>query len=248
MRKENFNKILLMALSEPEYARVDFWIAEQKDSKYSKKVFLKKLMDSYQHYEYQIDKKEAEARAYNPDAEITWRLPLFYETDHELIGHVGRSELHSLLLSIKKLLNKWYPDNDESDNQAKQIQPIHWLKGEKSLRQFIDSLNSAGLIDSRETDDIIQEHFRQTDQTPQPIQWSKSNRLLIYLFNKLTEAGLIDTMDRQFQLISEHFLSKKGQPLKADNLKSDSYNMKTFFTSEPKGSETIDRIIQELTD
>jgi hypothetical protein len=142
------------------------------------------------------------------------------------------------------LLHIWF----EVIHTQNTIQSINWLKGSDSLRQFLDSIKKAGLIENRDTDEIIQEHFRQTDQTLQPIQWSKSNRLLIYLFNKLTEADLVDTMDRQFQLISEHFLNKKGQPLKADNLKSDSYNMKNFYTSDPKGSETIDRIIQELTD
>lgn len=150
--------------------------------------------------------------------------------------------------ALKKEIDLYENDilpESKSKLLIKQINPIHWLKGEESLRQFLDTIKSAGLIESRETDEIIQEHFRQTGQTPQPIQWSKSNRLLIYLFNKLTETGLIDTMDRQFQLITEHFLDKKGQPFKRDSLKQDNQNMK--YSSDPRGSKTIDRIIQELS-
>lgn len=128
----------------------------------------------------------------------------------------------------------------------KVIEPIHWLKGEKSLSRFLESLKGAGLIENRESDEIIQEHFRQTDQAPQSIQWSKSNRLLIYLFNKLTEAGLVDTMGRQFKLITEHFLDRHGQKFKRDSLKQDFQNMK--YSSDPRGSKTIDKIIQEVSD
>jgi hypothetical protein len=130
--------------------------------------------------------------------------------------------------------------------QTTSVSPIHWLNGEKSLRLFIEEIKSAGLIVNRDTDKIIQEHFKKFDKTPQPIKWIKSNRLLIYLFSKLSEAGIIDTMDRQYKLITEHFLDKKGQHLKTDSLKSDYYNMKNFHTSDPKGSKTVDCIIEKL--
>jgi hypothetical protein len=241
MIDRSMNKVFLMALSEPEYARLDYWIAEQKKSKYSKEVFFKMMLDAFHHYESQIDMKDAEARAYNPDAEIAHRIPLIYETDHELSGHIGKSELLSLLLSIQKLSNIWYPDNDKSDNEINNIQPIHWLEKEESLRLFLQSIKKEGLIENRDTEEIIQEHFRQTDKKPQPIHWRKSNRLLIYLFNKLSEAGRVDTMGRQFQLITEHFLDKNGQSFKRDSLKQDNQNMK--YSSDPRGSKTIDSII-----
>ena len=153
--------------------------------------------------------------------------------------------LRSLLVDLKRKHTNSIYRFDDKEPQVNKIQPIHWLKGEDSLRQFLDTIKNAGLIEIRETDEIIQEHFRQTDKSPQPIQWSKTNRLLIYLFSKLTKAGLVDTMDRQFKLITEHFLDKKGQPFKRDSLKQDFQNMK--YSSDPRGAKTIDKIIQELT-
>ena len=245
---KKIRKDLLWALSEPEYARVDFFKAKQADSIYSEKVYALKLSEALEYYISNIKYKEEQINVIGNQV-YDYKLSLFNETDGELHGHIGYEELESLANSLSQLIDSWYPQKNDNKPQVKGIQPIHWLKGEESLRQFIDLLKSAGLIENREVDKIIQEHFRRTDQTPQPIQWSKSNRLLIYLFNKLIEVGLVDnTMDRQFQLISEHFLNKKGEPLKADNLRVDSYNMKTFHNSDPRGSENIDKIIQELID
>lgn len=153
----------------------------------------------------------------------------------------------ALLEWLKRHLIDILFDEFSSSKKKLVVQPIIWLKNE-SLSQFIEELKSAGLIDDRDTMEIIQEHFRQTDKLPQPIKWNKSNRLIIYLFSKLSETGLIDTIGRPHQLITEHFLDKKGQPFKAENLKSDFYNMKNYYTSDPRGSNIIDRIISKLTD
>lgn len=139
--------------------------------------------------------------------------------------------------------NEW---KFKSNSIVTEINPIHWLKGEQSLRLFIEELKSAGLVEERKTEDIIQEHFKQSDQTPNPFKWTNTNRLLIYLFKRLSESGLVDTMDKQFKLITEHFLDKKGQPFKRNSLKQDSYNLK--YNSDPKGSNIIENIISKLTD
>ncbi|SMO83627.1 hypothetical protein [Gracilimonas mengyeensis] len=164
--------------------------------------------------------------------------------------------LRSLLVQLKaeyttaelkpKFQSKLDRSTPKQESVESNIQPIHWLKGDESLRMFLQSIKKVGLIENRDTNDLIQEHFRQADQTPQPIQWSKTNRLLIYLFNKLSEAGLIDTMDRQFKLITDHFLDRHRKPFKRDSIKQDSQNMK--YSSDPRGSKTIDSIIQSLSD
>jgi len=238
-------KTLLLSLSEPEYARVDFFKAKQADSIYSEKVYALKLQEALEYYISKVRNREKQVNTLGNHV-YDFKLSLFNETEGELYGHLGYGELESLANSISQLVDSWYPKKGDKIPQVKNMHPIHWLKGDESLRQFLDIIKSAGLIENRVIDEIIQEHFRQTDKKPQPIQWSKSNRLLIYLFNKLTEAGLIDTMDRQFKLITEHFLDRHGQKFKRDSLKQDFQNMK--YSSDPRGSKTIDKIIQEVSD
>jgi len=150
--------------------------------------------------------------------------------------------LKSLLVDLKRKHTDAVYKFDDAEPQVNNIQPIHWLKGEESLRKFLDNIKSTGLIENRETDDIIQEHFRQSDKKPQPIKWSKSNRLINYLFWQLREAGLIDK-ERKYKIITEHFLNRHGKPLKRDSLKNDIDEIKY---NSPKGSKVIDNIIESL--
>lgn len=152
--------------------------------------------------------------------------------------------LRNILVNLKRKHTDAVYKFDDSMPQKNNIQPIHWLNGEESLKQFIEELKSAGLIENSETVEIIQKHFRQSNNNPQPIRWCKTNRLIIYLFNKLSEFELIDTMDRQFQLITEHFLDKNNNPFKRDSIKQDSQNMK--YSADPKGSKIVDTIINKL--
>lgn len=234
-------KTLLLALSEPEYARVDFFKAKQADSIYSEKVYALKLKEALEYYISKISYREEQVNTLGNQV-YDFKLSLFNETEGELYGHLGYGELESLANSISQLIDSWYPNQDKSEPQVSNIQPIHWLNREESLRLFIDSLKSAGLIENRETDEIIQEHFRQSDKKPQPIKWSKSNRLLNYLFWQLREAGLIDK-ERKYKIITEHFLNRHGKPLKRDSLKNDIDEIKY---NSPKGSKVIDNIIESL--
>ncbi|MFO8028981.1 MAG: hypothetical protein R6U28_03900, partial [Cyclonatronaceae bacterium] len=64
----------------------------------------------------------------------------------------GLYRLRRVLIEIKR-------ENFEKKNEESQaIQPIKWLKSEEALWQLIESLKKNGLIQSRETEDIIQ-HF-----------------------------------------------------------------------------------------
>lgn len=104
MKKENFTKIYLMALSEPEFSRVDYWKSEQTNSKYSKENFIRKLISAHEDLVHRIDVKLAEFKALNPDAgDPNYGLPLVYETDNELAGHVRISDLKDLSKSLIKL-------------------------------------------------------------------------------------------------------------------------------------------------
>jgi len=440
-----------MALSEPEYARVDYWRAEQKDSKYSKANFVRKLIDAHDQLLHRIESKEAEFKALNPDAgEPNYGLPLVYETDNELNGHIKKSDLNELSISLsdlaksfelyggsddgkkqnkssikidkeeiklfchddfgiemyqkvksifdndneagyvgfkivtdlaqvakmfedqpfkvisyirsylsnylsfnsatsKKLLNVViqilekrdenktsglkliiaelrssdfeYPDDSfqedvspldtgsemkgrkteyfgveyidvetyvkgygvafgliepkkekfkkfiaeykdelhayldlkgktrysKSSEIKKERVPIHWLNGEKSLRQFIDSLKSAGLIENRETDEIIKEHFdvdgkKPTNKEPQPIIWLESLSLLAYMIEALDRKYI--KPDNIWSDTMPHFL-KNGQT--PENMRQTANRYKDNKTGKPKGYQIIDDIFGKLT-
>lgn len=154
--------------------------------------------------------------------------------------------LKSLLVDLKRKHTDAVYRFDDKEFEVNNIQPIHWLKGDDSLRRLIDLLKDAGFIEKKDTDEIIQEHFKHSDQTPQLIQWKRTNRLLIYLFMKLNETDMVDTMNRQHKLIVEHFLNQYGKPLKGNSLKQEVQNMK--LNGDPNGSNTIDGIIKELSE
>lgn len=252
MSDKSMNKVFLMALSEPEYARLDFWISEQEKSIYSKNVFLKKLMEAFKHYEYQIDKRRAEFKALNPGSgEPAFKLPLVYETNGELTGHFGNTELQSLLLSIQNLLNKWVPKKDKPEPQVKNIQPINWLNGVESLRLFIEELKKAGMIEERQTEDIIQEHFdyngkkvNKVKSVPQPINWLKSKVLLAYLIEELTtKPERYDPFmesDKKWHLTNIHFVIK-GK----NNDRSLVHDFKQ--SPKPNGCTDIDSILKRIS-
>lgn len=320
-----------MALNEPEYSRVEFWINLQKDSGWSKAVFLKKLTDSYKHYFSIIDNEVKKLNSWGNDVTDHW-LPLVYETDWEMKGHFGKKELLELASAIielsKKFNLKWDDsyyenisdsakgaikeiiDTNESDeyklrqlkalkerlnksvlepfnqiyelskdakflvdiSQAQnadhlilkeiiklettdgksdekiEIQPIHWLKGEESLRLFLDSLKSADLIESKDTNNLILEHFyvdgQKPTKEPNPINWIKSKVLLAYLIKELsTKPSMHEPFiepDKKWQLTELHFTVKGkevGRSL-VNDIKQSRF---------PNGCEEIDKILKRLT-
>jgi len=95
MAISSINEILLMALTEPEYSRVEFWEGQQKESIYSEKVFWQKLNESWQYYSNKIYGKISEKEILG--AKITdYALPLLFETNQKLTGHFGIGELITL--------------------------------------------------------------------------------------------------------------------------------------------------------
>jgi len=243
------NKVLLMALSEPEYARPDYWIAEQKKSIYSNRVFVIKLLDAIEHYTNRIDKEEYESKIFNPDAEISCSINLVYETDGDLNGHLYREDLYSLTLSINKLVKIWFPTENITEKKIKYIQPIKWLKSEDALRQLIDGLIKYEMIQKREAEDIIQ-HFTVSDIEAkqaqlEPINWLKSKALLAYLIDTLSKkpeqsAPFIDS-DKKWELVKLYFVVNGNKITRSlvNDIRQSSY---------PNGASDIDGILKRLSE
>ena len=252
---KQMNKIFLMALSEPEYARVEYWINQQKESGWSETVFLRKLIDSYRYYFSVIDNEIKKLNSWGNQV-FDHRLPLLYETDFELTGHVGKSELQSLLLSMNRLAdkwddhfkNKWAITETAQEPHEKIIQPIHWCKGVQSLRQFIDSLKNAGLIENRETIEIIQEHFyvdgQKPTKEPKPMKWLIESKYLAYLMHRLAEEFIINIKGKKHQLTASHFISSENKELKS--LASQLSQILKYGKSSDTSISTIENIIQRV--
>jgi len=248
-QQNNMRKVLLMALSEPEYARIDYWIAEQEKGSYRKLTFIKKLLDAHKHYEYAISKRKAEFKVLNPEGTVSNPgIPLFYETDGELTGHLNHKVLTELGSSIVELYKLWYPEKQETKIKQDNIQPIHWLKGVESLRQFIEELKSAVLIESRETEEIIQEHFSVDNQVPtkeaKPINWLGTTVLLAYLIKELTiKPKMHDSFMESknlWQVTNLHFTIKGKEIHRSlvNDIKQSRY---------PNGCNKIDTILKRLS-
>ena len=246
-QQNNIRKVFLMALSEPEYARVDYWIAEGKKSIYRKETFINKLVDAHLHYEHMISKKEAEFKAINPAGTISNPgLPLVYETDHELTGHLRKEQLNELGKSLLELYKFWFPKkfniNTEDINN---VQPIHWLKGVESLRLFINELIRAGLIEDRETEEVIQEHFKVDGQMPtkksKPISWYDSLSLLAYLIESLDRKFI--NPDSLWRDTMPHFIKNNETP---QNMKQTANRYKNNKSGKPQNYEIVDQIIKSL--
>lgn len=138
-------------------------------------------------------------------------------------------------------------NKDEASENPQRIKPIKWLKSEEALRQLIDALKENGLIESRETDDII-EHFevsgREAKQAElEPINWLKSGALLAYLNKELTmqpkQAEPFIDSKKMWVVLNLHFV--------INNKKIDRSLVGDVGQSRyPNGSDTIDAILRRL--
>lgn len=242
---EQVKQDFLQALAEPEYARVDFWQSKQSESGLSNIVYLKMLMDACKFYQSQINNQQFYYNSLgNQVSDI--KLPLHILTGGYMSGHLGYSELQSLLTSIKDLSDYWFPEQCNKES----IQPIKWLKSDEALRQLIEALKENGLIQSRETEDIIQ-HFevsgREAKQAKlEPINWLKSKALLAYLIDMLSKepepsapsAPFMDSI-KKWELVKLHFVVKGKKITRSlvSDLKQTMY---------PNGCTDIDDILKRL--
>lgn len=158
-------------------------------------------------------------------------------------------DLRDILIKLKRKHTDAVYRFDDKEPQVNNIQPIHWLAGEESLRLFLQSIKKAELIDNRETNNIIQEHFyvdgkKPTNKNSQPINWLKSKVLLAYLIEELsTKPNMNEPFiepDKKWQLTELHFTVKGkgiGRSL-VNDIKQSRY---------PNGCEEIDSILKSLT-
>jgi len=128
-----------------------------------------------------------------------------------------------------------------SGNVEEPVQPIKWLKSEEALWQLIESLKKNGLIQSRETEDIIQ-HFEVTGREAkqaklEPISWLKSKALLAYFIRQLNNSGSIDVENIWHELEPHFYINGKA----VTGLRQSEAS--TY--SSPKSSDIIDRLIKQ---
>lgn len=155
--------------------------------------------------------------------------------------------LRNILIDLKRKHTDAVYKFDDKEPQINNIMPIHWLKGEESLRQLLDSLKSARLIENREADDIIQEHFDVGDQAltkkSKPVNWLKSKVLLAYLIEELStkpemHEPFIDP-HKKWEKTKLHF-TVKGKKI-VRSLVGD-INQSRY----PNGCEEIDAILKKI--
>lgn len=158
--------------------------------------------------------------------------------------------LRDILVKLKRKHTSYVYRYDDTKVQTNSIQPLHWLKGEESLSLFIEELKSAGLIENRETEEIIQEHFRVEDKLPikepQPIKWLINIKYLAYLIDRLGDQFLINIKDSKHQLTASHFVNKQGNSLNVNSLSSLLSQLINHSSSKDKKLSSIEDIIQKV--
>lgn len=120
--------------------------------------------------------------------------------------------------------------------------PIYWKKSVETLRHFLDSLKSNGLIENRDTDDIIQEHFFVdggiNTKESQPIKWMSTLSLLAYMIESLDRKYI--QPDNLWHDIMPHF-SKSGQT--PQNMRQTANRYKNNKSGKPKAYQIIDDLL-----
>lgn len=130
---------------------------------------------------------------------------------------------YTRMYNFRRMLYR-YLESSSSSIETSSMISIHWLKGEESLRLFIEELISAGLIENRETEEIIQEHFyvngNMPTKEPEPIKWLIESKYLAYLMHRLAEEFIINIKGKKHQLTASHFINSEGEQLKPKSLAS----------------------------
>lgn len=190
------------------------------------------------------------ANRYNIDKLTPELLKELHRIRKELLSNIQAIEtdikfLRMLSLEAPKMIKKI-----SLHEQFSSIQPIHWLKGEESLRQFLQSIKKKGLIENRDTEEIIQEHFyvdgKMPTKEPQPIKWMIESQYLAYMMHRLADEFIINIKGKKHQLTASHFISSDDNPLNTNSLSSQLSNMLRHGKSTDKNLSTIENIIQQV--
>lgn len=100
-KEPNYKEILLTALAEPSYSRLEYWQQQQKESGFSELVFYRKLQDALAYFTKVIDSKIAEKESLGI-ATNDYKLPLLLETDFKIKGELGTTEIQLLNTELKR--------------------------------------------------------------------------------------------------------------------------------------------------
>ncbi|MFH5885271.1 hypothetical protein ACG2F4_13240 [Halalkalibaculum sp. DA3122] len=136
---------------------------------------------------------------------------------------------------------------DETLNQNH----INWLKSDDSLEQFIEALIKQKLIEERESEDIIKDHFepvREQIIEPEPIEWLNTQALLAYMIDELNENHI--QTNNIWKDTAPHF-SVNGQTPKnlrqsAKGYRDNETGRNGGLIGKPKNHQLIDNILQNL--
>lgn len=179
----------------------------------------------------QEEKEEHEKRLKDMFSNISKRVCIRKLMDPYALVFGSAYKLRNLLveLKIKYTDSELKPQFEEyfkvSDSISKEksvdLIPIHWLKSNESLRAFINELKTKEIIEDRETDDIIQEHFKVDGKVPtkepKPIKWLIDIRYLAYLIYIL-EGNIISLKGNKHKVTIMHFVNATDKELSTGSL------------------------------
>lgn len=89
----------LLALTEPQFSRLEFWEIKQSQSGFTPLTYWKKLNEAWQYYYNKINAAEIEQGGQDGNL-INLKLPLLIETKGVIEGHFGKEELSKLQISL----------------------------------------------------------------------------------------------------------------------------------------------------
>ena len=165
----------------------------------------------------------------------------FYFSHENILLH----ELKEILVKAKRKHTSAVYKFDEkpADLQANNNY-INWVKKDDTLKQFIEELIDQNLIEQREPQDIIKDHFEPSskpNKEPKPIIWLDTIALLAYM---------IESLDQQYikpkHLWNDtafHFLVEGKTP---QNMKQIANGFKRNKSGKPKNYNIVDNIISDL--
>jgi hypothetical protein len=117
MKEIDFKNLFLLALTEPDFSRAEFWARYQAESGYSKGVFWMKLNEWFNHYNKRIKAEIAREKSWGNDV-IDFGFSLQSET-YGISGHIDLAKLMALGLTMQALAREWYLKDGEPGEQIK---------------------------------------------------------------------------------------------------------------------------------
>lgn len=159
--------------------------------------------------------------------------------------------LRDILIDLKrKHTSSVYRFDDKPEDLQTNNNYIDWLNDD-TLEQFIEALIDQKLIEEREPQDIIKDHFepvRKQNREPEPIEWLNTQSLLAYMIDQLDETYI--QTSNIWKDTAPHF-SVNGQTPKnlrqsAKGYRDNQTGRNGGMIGKPKNHQLIDDILQHL--